>query len=165
MTFRIAFKIRTAIAAGMILLCSVMSSACDSILGDDDASTFEFTYNGTGQWTDPALIRLNVTAGSKHLVLDKDDVWPKSFGIPGKGTLSATAKLVSPDGTEFGSVSVSFELKPDYQFGIGVRARRERPFGICAGTMSAMPLKDANGAMTGDSLFVSWAGLPKGAIC
>lgn len=77
------------------------------------------------------------------------------------GTLPVLVTLMGMGADTLATVSFSQAYESGYGYGIGAVVSRSRPVGVCAGTVLATALRSS----TSDTLFVSYAGLPHGAIC
>jgi hypothetical protein len=143
------------------------SSACG------DGNTFEVVYGGHEPFV-PALLTVDVQwrGGGAHL--EGASFTTKRYGtphseridVPSTGPLEVQAQLVSPSGDTLAQVAGSLRLEADFTYGAGIEATPEAPVGVCVSIADRAPLRDpATGELTGDTLFLTLGGLPRGSIC
>jgi len=77
------------------------------------------------------------------------------------GEIPVVSTLIGEHRDTLASVAISATVRADYDQGIGAYVSRSRPLGFCMGPVTAAPLRNGSG----DSLFVFFTGLPKGAVC
>jgi hypothetical protein len=60
----------------------------------------------------------------------------------------------------------ALRLEADFTYGAGIDASPEAPVGVCVSIADRAPLRDPeSGELTGDTLFLTLGGLPRGSIC
>jgi hypothetical protein len=138
-----------------------------------DGNTFEVVYAGREPFV-PALLSVEVqwVGGSAHL--EGASFTTKRYGtphsdlldVPAGGPLLVQAQLVAPSGDTLARVKGRLTLEPDFTYGAGIDASSEAPVGVCVSIADRAPLRDPqSGELTGDTLFLTLGGLPRGAIC
>jgi hypothetical protein len=160
-------------ALGIVALSAALlaGSACA-----DDGSDVEVlfaNYLGPAALQDPALLRVDLATrgpgyrltGSRFTTQRYGTLHSDRLAIPGRGELRVSVALVAPPADTLGRVTVTVPLQSGYHYGVLVQPGGARPSGICIGQLAQAPLRRPGGAVPTDTLWVTYAGLPDGAIC
>jgi hypothetical protein len=138
-----------------------------------EGNTFEVLYAGREPFV-PALLTVDVhwRGGGTHL--EGASFTTKRYGtphselldVPSDGPLEVQAQLVSARGDTLAQVAGTLRLEADFTYGAGIDASPEAPVGVCVSIADRAPLRDpGSGELTGDTLFLTLGGLPRGSIC
>jgi hypothetical protein len=77
------------------------------------------------------------------------------------GDVPVRATLLTAAGDTLASVAFDQSFRRDHAHWVVARVGRRRPIGHCIGTLLVAPLRGADS----DTLFLTYGGLPDGAIC
>ncbi|HUP90143.1 MAG TPA: hypothetical protein VM100_12350 [Longimicrobiales bacterium] len=147
-------------------VCGVNTVHLVALMQKDNSTTFSASYGGgRGEFSDQSLVRVRLTAGAFSLVITAPDLWPKTFVIPTSGTAAVRFSLVTPANDTLGTGQTTFDLAPGWSFGVSGYVATAPPLGVCTGTFTKVPLRSATNTPVTDTLYISVAGLPRGAIC
>lgn len=105
-------------------------------------------------------LALDVDASGRHVRVASgaDGVTVHGDGY-GDHTVRVTLRTAAGDSLAAATFTQHFERDGDHW--IAGIVGRQRPVGVCVGTLVVAPLRTGNG----DSLFVAYGGIPEGAIC
>lgn len=145
--------------------CSLETVVLTARLQRDTSSTFSAYYSGRGEFSDPTLVWVRVTAGAFSLNIAAPNLWPTEFTIPTAGTAQIRFSLVAAPNDTLGAAETTLDLAPASVFGVSGIVAATRPTGVCVGKITSAALRTPSGALVSDSLFVSAVGLPRGAVC
>ena len=168
-------RVRSALLAGTVLAAAALTAAgCRNPFARDERAVLQVLYDGAEPF-DLSYVRVRVGEAPVRYELGAGDFGTTEYatphtgrlGLPTGGELPVQVSLVAAAGDTLGAVRLTLGLRPDYHFGIGISAGRARPQGFCLGTVVATPLRrpGSAAALEGDTLFVSYAALPAGAVC
>jgi hypothetical protein len=108
---------------------------------------------------------LLVSVGGRSVSLRASDTPNRpvetSLKATGFGTFPVTVAVMGSGTDTLATVAFTQTFERGNRYGIGAVLSRIRPVGVCAGTVLAAPLRGA----ASDILFVSYSGLPEGALC
>lgn len=133
-------------------------------LQKDTSTTFQLYYAGRGEFADRGLVRAVFTSGQFRLDLDSADLSPKRFIVPTHGETEVRFSLVEAPGDTLATHVVTFDLNPNWSYGLSAVVSAQSPAGVC-GLPAAIPLRSPTGAAVSDSLYVVLVGLPRAAVC
>jgi hypothetical protein len=159
----------------LIALCAcaalVSTVACSS--HDSDVSVVYLNALGPAPLRDPALLRVVLLSrGSGYAFtgaqLTADPGATPRYGpvrVPHAGELRVIAALVQPPNDTLGVATTSIRLQSRYHYGVTVQPGGPRPTFFCLGQVVGAPLRRPGSAAATDTLWLTAAGLPEGAIC
>jgi hypothetical protein len=140
---------------------------------DSDVSVAYLNALGPAPLRDPALLRVVLLSrGSGYeftgAQLSGDPGSTPRYGpvwVPHAGELRVIAALVQPPNDTLGVATTSIRLQSRYHYGVTVQPGGPRPDFFCLGQVTGAPLRRPGSAVATDTLWVTAAGLPDGAIC
>ena len=90
------------------------------------------------------------------------------FDIPGSGSLYVDAIILYRN-QRIGAIGIRKPVQEDFGYGIGVYVGRGDPRSFawvgCIPEVFSAPLEMKPPGITADSIYLTWHGLPKGAVC
>ena len=110
----------------------------------------------------PTTLRVEIGTTSAALHADATSMAAQGrMHVFGYGTKPVMVTLLGSQWETLATVSFTEDLQPGYDYGIGGFVSRSRPLGLCYNNASAV----ARSTSPGDTLFVLYGGVPKGAVC
>ena len=84
---------------------------------------------------------------------------------PASGNLNVIVTLIAPSGDIAAETSFTQHFDNDDAHWVSGYVGTRRPVGMCMGTVIAVMMRPSYIPQEGDSLFVAYGSIPKGAIC
>ena len=111
-----------------------------------------------------ALVLRNDIGGQRvELAADQAHGGHASIDVRGGryGNVPVHVTLLMASGDSVTAISFSQDFQHGYHHWVAARVGRQRPLGICVGTVMAAPIA----AGSTDTLYVMYGGIPDGAVC
>lgn len=138
-------------------------AACSGIFGPGDRDLSVSLY------TEQSLampLRLEVRVGWRRVAISSTDSQRDTrIAPPQYGDVPVSVALLTTAGDTLAAVRLVQGYQRGYDHWLVATVGTDRPRGMCIGEIVAMPLRPAGSAAGGDSLFVDYGRIPKGAIC
>jgi hypothetical protein len=158
-----SFARKRACLAFMAITIGVGVAACSIVTAPFDRPTISVSL--TVQQPSASAAVLLVSVGGRSVSLRASDTPNRpvetSLKATGFGTFPVTVAVMGSGTDTLATVAFTQKFERGNRYGIGAVLSRSRPAGVCVGTLLAAPLQGS----ASDTLFVSYTGLPKGAIC
>ncbi|MCU0635299.1 MAG: hypothetical protein MUE41_10550 [Gemmatimonadaceae bacterium] len=155
----------------LLLAAALLCSACE-----DSGNDVEIVLDTNGApvaLRDAALYRVELTAGTRTHRLVGSSFTTTRYGtphserlpLPDAGDLRIRVAVVTAAGDTLSEVRASLTLLAEHRYGVNIRVGGSRPIGACVGTVMQAPLRQPGTPAAAETLWVAYAGLPRGAIC
>ena len=160
----------------MLTFALLALGACTSSLAPNERADVTVVYQGSGSYVRPAHIVVSLQFGGKVVALDSADFASTdgqfeapahSFRAPVSGTVQVVLRSAGGDVIAQGSRAVMLERNWQYGATLWVARGdpRSMPWVVCVPSVQGIPVSALYRAELGDSIFISWGGLPRGAVC
>jgi hypothetical protein len=148
----------------------LLAAACGYVTGTSADASLGVSFYGSTPSLAPAVVELQVQSAHRSYLwvggAAATPNQPQEFspvGLQGGDSLTATAVLKTPQGTELARVVTGIRIQSHWLYGLGFQAGGVNPDarGFCQqhpGTL-AIP------GFPGDTLFLWTSAIPEGAIC
>ena len=158
--FALPRTVRSLVAA----MAAASTVGCGNIFGADDAAlTVSLAVAPQASALGP--LRMAVDIGTRHVELTAsaesgEDVH-RSIGVPPSSGVPVRVTLLSAIGDRLAEASFTQRFAGDSEHWISAQLSPQRPTGFCVGAVVSAGIA----GYAGDSLFVAYGGIPRGAIC
>lgn len=151
------------------LVLSLFSPACN-VTGNSDAPTLTGAFYGYSSTLQGLTLQVRVTTATHSVswagAATASGSHPQQFEaltlVAGRD-VTAEAVLRTAEGQEVARVSLSFPAQVDWAYGLGFQAGGRNP--DASGFCHLAPAKRAIPNFPDDTVFLWYAGLPRGAVC
>lgn len=152
-------------------------AGCSSSLAPGERADISVSYHGAGLYAIPAQVVVTLQFGGKQVAITDKDFVPsfdagytapvRAFRAPASGNVHTVLRSTSNEIIAQGSRALTID--GGWQYGVDVWVARPDPrtlpWVVCVPSVQGFAVAVPYRSQLGDSVFISWGGIPRGAVC